>query len=128
MSYNFRVKLLPPRLRSSLVPLVQHERKSFLSRGTTEGEAARRAVKHPGRPYTEFSVGDPVLLRANNGSSAKDSKTKKIPLLFEGPYVLKEAVSFASYVLVDPLSSQERGTFHASHLRRYFSKEGAAVP
>lgn len=81
-------------------------------------KAARRAARQKVRTM-EFKVGDLVLLRANPVSSAVDRQTKKFFLLYEGPYRIKKKIHNATYVLQRVTDDSERGSFHASHLKRY---------
>lgn len=116
-----RVKILPQSLRGPPTdrPPIPLERKLILARETLESKAARRAIRQPARPYYNFQPGDLVLLKSNPVSSAIKSETKKFLLLFEGPYIIKKSISFATYILIEPTTNQERGSFHASHLKKY---------
>lgn len=100
-----------------------HEQRLFLAKASLEGKAARRALCNPGRPYRHFREGDLVLLRANNTSSSIDAETKKLLLLFEGPFKIKKQVRDATYVLEGLDTKKERGIFHASHLKLYHPSE-----
>lgn len=91
----------------------------FLARETFLSKAQRREAANPGKPYKPFEVGQLVLLKANNISSATDDVTKKFCLLFEGPYRVKKAIHHKTYVLEWPESGKERGVFHACHLKIY---------
>ncbi|XP_044767166.1 uncharacterized protein LOC123323031 [Coccinella septempunctata] len=66
-----------------------------------------------------FGLGDLVLLKANNTSSAIKSEIKKFLLLFEGPFEIKKKIHDHTYVLVSPKTGEERGIFHSSHLKTY---------
>ncbi|KAB0803020.1 hypothetical protein PPYR_05206 [Photinus pyralis] len=116
-----RAKLLPKNKQGPVNEKITVERKIVLARESMESKAARRAVANPGSHFQEFEEGDYVLLRANVVSSAIKAETKKFMLLFEGPYKIKKSVSYATYVIVDPVTLAERGTFHASHLKKFYN-------
>ncbi|KAL3279019.1 hypothetical protein HHI36_016535 [Cryptolaemus montrouzieri] len=115
-----RVSLLPTALQ---VPHVTEdlEKKLILAKETLHSRAARRALRKSARPYPKLEPGDLVLLRSNPISSVLKQETKKFLLLFEGPYRIKKAISFDTYILVDVKSNKERGSFHVCHLKKYFN-------
>ncbi|XP_044762335.1 uncharacterized protein LOC123319431 [Coccinella septempunctata] len=81
--------------------------------------ASKRATRNPGKKLHIFDIGDLVLLRANNSSSAIKSEIKKFLLLFEGPFRIKKKIHDHTYLLSLPNSDEERGIFHSSHLKLY---------
>lgn len=117
------LKLLPKHFRPFNADL-DFAAKLTLAQGTLEGKAARRALKHPGRPYHPFQPGELVLLRNNPVSSVLEGITKK--LLFEGPYRIKKRIGLATYILTRS-DNTKRGMFHASHLRLYCSDKAGTL-
>lgn len=115
-----KIKLLPDKLQSPSAPTFTYSHKLMLARENFENRAARRAARRPFFPYMNFELGDLVLLKANRMSSAVNAETKKFLLLYEGPYKVKRKVSFDTYLLESPDTRVERGTFHASHIKKYY--------
>jgi transposase InsO family protein len=68
-----------------------------------------------------FTMGDLVLLRANPIPQDPLRESKKFLPLFEGPFRLKKQVGSNTFVLEEPNSMKERGTFHCSLLRPFFA-------
>lgn len=114
-----RNRLLPPSVSPPACTLLSPEQKLVLAEASLKSKAERRAIRYPGRPYVRFAIGDAVLLKANNLSSALKAETKKLLLLFEGPYRIKKEIRDDTYVLGYMENQKERGVFHASHLKRY---------
>ncbi|CAI6372039.1 unnamed protein product [Macrosiphum euphorbiae] len=83
-------------------------------------KAEERRIRHDrqGKP-TKFSIGDEVLVRTHNSSSAVDRQIKKFFMLYEGPYNIIEVKNHNAYVLNDPVTNQVRGTFNVIFLRKY---------
>ncbi|KAJ8977624.1 hypothetical protein NQ317_010245, partial [Molorchus minor] len=94
------------------------EQKLVLAEASLSSKAERRALRYPGRPYVKFVPGDLVLLKANSQSSALRAETKKLLLLFEGPFRIKKQIRDDTYVLQGVDGDRERGVFHASHLKK----------
>lgn len=67
----------------------------------TKAEERRRRHNHKGRSV-EFHIGDEVLVRTHNLSSAVDRKIHKFFMLYEGPFVVKEIKNHNAYVVCDP--------------------------
>lgn len=83
-------------------------------------KARRRQTKHDkNKKFTEFSVGDLVWLKSNHMSSAEDRETKKLFLLFEGPYRIKSIAGHNAYALESPRDGTVRGTFNVISLKPY---------
>lgn len=116
---NEPVKFLPAKLSFPAKAPLSLDEKLILAEATLKTKAERRAVTHPGRPYQSFQTGELVLLRANNLSSAIKAETKKLLLLFEGPFRIKKVIRDHTYLLEFIKFQKERGIFHASHLKRY---------
>lgn len=71
---------------------------------------------------TSFSVGDLVLVRANNISDAASKKIAKFMTLFEGPYIILEKVYETTFVVAHPTTKKVRGKFNIQDLRRYYTR------
>lgn len=67
---------------------------------------------------TQLQVGELVLLRSNPISSAADRETKKLALLYKGPYRIKEVIANNAYRLEDVESGVEIGIHNIVNLRK----------
>lgn len=84
----------------------------------------KRAEKHSEKhKFTEYKVGDLVLIRANYVSDAGSKVLSKFLAVYEGPYRLKEKRFNNSFVLENPETKKVRGPFHANHFKLWQSGE-----
>lgn len=65
----------------------------------------------------KFNVRDLVLVRSNFKSDKLNKKISKFYTLFLGPYVIREKISFDTYVIAN--ENIDVGQFHVSHLKPY---------
>lgn len=70
--------------------------------------------------FTEFNIGDSVLVKTNRLSNANKQVTYKFLSIFQGPYIITRKLGIATYEISDH-KGKVRGRFHASNIRRYFS-------
>lgn len=116
----------PPRLIPEILQLPDCESqqdahvKIFLARESLLSRASKRVSRCKSRFNFNFAVGDLVLLKSNPVSSVLSSETKKLLLLYEGPYRIKRIVGLHTYILEYNDGRSERGQFHASHLKPYY--------
>lgn len=69
--------------------------------------------------FTQYAVGDYVLVKALNVSNPAKKQIAKFMSLYEGPYVIKKVIHGASYILKHVQGNRERGLFHTHDLRPY---------
>ena len=69
----------------------------------------------------KYEVGQLVLVRRHDLSSAQDKEIKKFFLLYEGPYEVREIKMKNSYVLQNRETREIVGTHNATNLKLYWS-------
>ena len=94
---------------------------------------ARRRIKKCAEELTEkfnaehklvsFKTGESVLLRALNVARREDNTAAKFFRLYNGPYTLSEQVGKNTFMLTNPNTNRAIGKFHASSLRKYYTKD-----
>ena len=85
----------------------------------TKGE--RRKQRHDAKgKWTKYEVGQLVLVRRHDLSSAQD-KEMKFFLLYEGPYEIVEVKMSNAYVLRNPATQELVSTQNATNLKLYRS-------
>ena len=84
----------------------------------TKAEERRRRHDRKGR-FTKFQVGDEVLVRTHNLSSAVDKQIQNFFLLYEGPCTVVAIKKSNAYVVKDTNTLRVRGTYNIIHLRPY---------
>ena len=72
--------------------------------------------------WTKYEVGQLVLVRRHDLSSAQDKEIKKFFLLYEGPYEVIEIKMDNAYVLRNQVTREIVGTHNATNLKKYWSK------
>ena len=75
---------------------------------------------HAKKYGTRYEVGDLVLVKSCNLSSASDNQIAKFLALYEGPYHIIEKKRPSTFVLRDITSQKLRRLFHVNNLKRYF--------
>ena len=86
----------------------------------TKGE--RRKQRHDAKgKWTKYEVGQLVLVKRHDLSSAQDKEIKKFFLLYEGPYEIVEVKMQNAYVLRNPTTQEIVGTQNATNLKLYRS-------
>ena len=87
----------------------------------TKGE--RRKQKHDGKgKWVKYEIGQLVLVRRHDLSSAQDKEIKKFFLLYEGPYEVVNIKMDNAYVLRNQTTGELVGTHNATNLKRYWLK------
>lgn len=91
-----------------------------IAREIQRTKAEQRRIRHDriGNPIN-FRVGEQVLIRTHNLSSAIDKQIHKFFLLYEGPYIIHEIKQRNAYVVYDPGKDRIRGTYNVIFLRKY---------
>ena len=95
---------------------IQLANKSLL----TKGERRKRRHDEKGK-WTKYEVGQLVLVRRHDLSSAQDKEIKKLFLLYEGPYEIIEIKMNNAYVLQNQVMREIIGTHNATNLKLYWS-------
>ena len=86
----------------------------------TKGE--RRKQRHDAKgKWTKYEVGQLVLVKRHDLSSAQDKEIKKFFLLYEGPYEIVEIKMQNAYVLRNQATQEIVGTQNATNLKLYRS-------
>jgi hypothetical protein len=70
----------------------------------------------------DLMPGDLVLLRVETTSSAIKEETKKMHLLYQGPFLVKKVLHVDTFVLESLDSKMERGVFNRRHLKKFVSR------
>ena len=86
----------------------------------SKGEQRKRRHDARGK-WVKYEVGQLVLVRRHDLSSAQDKEIKKFFLLYEGPYEVVEIKMKNSYVLQDRETREIVGTHNATNLKLYWS-------
>nr|CAI5864426.1 unnamed protein product [Callosobruchus analis] len=85
-------------------------------------KAAKRQSKHDNKQkLKKFEVNQLVWLKSNNMSSADNHEIKKLFLLYEGPYRIREIAGHNAYLLENSQTGVERGVFNIVNLKPYKS-------
>ena len=71
--------------------------------------------------WTQYEVGQLVLVRRHDLTSAQDKEIKKFFLLYEGPYEIVEIKMKNSYVLQNRETREIVGTHNATNLKLFWS-------
>ena len=87
----------------------------------TKGERRKQRHDMKGK-WTQYEVGQLVLVRRHDLSSAQDKEIKKFFLLYEGPYEIVEIKMRNSYVLQNRETREIVGTHNATNLKGYWLK------
>ena len=74
------------------------------------------------RDRTKYEVGQLVLVRRHDLSSAQEKEIIKFFLLYEGPYEIVEVKMNNAYVLRNQATQEIVGTQNATNLKLYWSK------
>jgi len=114
----------PKRLIETLVEFPNREEPDLetvikLAREVLLGKARKRKKRHDTGKPTKFEVGDLVLVRTHYQSSALRKEIKKLFLLYEGPYRIKEIVGANAYLLEYVTGDRIKGTFNVVTLKPY---------
>lgn len=105
--------------------LVKEEKVSVV-REKLRVEAERRNKQQAAR-QTQFSVGDWVLLRVAERSQFVKKETKKLFLLYEGPFVISRARGPNAWELIGATDRVVKGTYNAYSLRPFHKVEEVSV-
>ena len=71
---------------------------------------------------TKYEIGQRVLVRRHDLSSAQDKEIKKFFLLYEGPYEIIDIKMGNAYVLQNQVTREIVGTQNATNLKLYWTK------
>lgn len=88
----------------------KNSRKRF---GTWKKHAEKR------KNFTQYEIGDLVLIKANNTSDASSKIISKFLSLYEGSYKLEKKLSKNTFILINPKTNTERGQFHSSLFKKW---------
>ena len=86
----------------------------------SKGELRKRRHDARGK-WVKYEIGQLVLVRRHDLSSAQDKEIKKFFLLYEGPYEVVEIKMKNSYVLQNRETREIVGTHNATNLKLYWS-------
>ena len=92
----------------------------------TKGERRKQRHDMKGK-WRQYEVGQLVLVRRHDLSSAQDKEIKKFFLLYEGPYEVVEIKMDNAYVLRNQMTEEIVGTHNATYLKKYWSKRRSFV-
>ena len=103
---------------------VPHGRKLVLAKERLLSKAEQRKRRHD-RNLTpvKYEVGQLVLIKNHDQSSALDKEIKKFFLLYAGPYEVSEVKMENAYVLIDLQTREIKGTYNVTQLKRYYLSE-----
>ena len=87
----------------------------------TKGERRKRKHDEKGK-WVKYEVGQLVLVRRHDLSSAQDKEIKKFFLLYEGPYEIVEIKMNNAYELCNQIAQEIVGTQNATNLKLYWSR------
>lgn len=88
----------------------------------SKAEAGQKKQRNTTKKYTKFEVGQSVWLKANNMSSAEDGEIKKLFLLYEGPYRIKDIAGHNAYTLENTADGSIRGVFNVVSLKPHITE------
>ena len=71
----------------------------------------------------QYEVGQLVLIKNHDQSSALNKEIKKFFLLYDGPYEVSEEKMENAYVLVDLQTREIKGTYNVTQLKKYYLAE-----
>lgn len=80
-----------------------------------------KKINSPNKP--DFQLNEKVLLKTDPLSSAIDNKTKKLMLVYEGPYLIKKIIHFDTFLIKELNTNKERGIFNRKYLKKYFTRD-----
>ena len=86
----------------------------------SKGERRKRRHDAKGK-WMKYEIGQLVLVRRHDLSSAQDKEIKKFFLLYEGPYEVIEVKKNNAYVLQNRETMEIIGTHNATNLKVYWS-------
>lgn len=90
-----------------------------LALGKMVDSASKRGKRHERKyPYSNLEPGDLVLLRTDPISSVLDKETRKLALLYKGPFRVKEVVAPNAYRLVGLEDDFDQGIHNIVNLRK----------
>jgi len=113
---------LPVSLELSL-----EEKRQLAAKSMKKVVERRKRIHQQSPPQQTFKEGQLVLLATNKQSSAIDSETKKFFPLAEGPFIIKKAIHWDTFLLQHMNTDKERGIFNSSHLRPFHSRDVIAA-
>lgn len=94
-----------------------------MRKSTSESKKKTKAAEriNKGMKITNFKVGEKVLLKAYPISDAMNKIVSKFCDLYHAPYVIKEKVGKATYIIASPKDHEkERGKFNIHLLKKYY--------
>lgn len=106
-------KMLPTRRTMALKDIRKEVQKNLR-------HAAELRKKYGPKAPTVFHTGDLVLLRTNPVSNAGEKVFGKFLPLYEGPFRVESKPHPNTYKLKDPVTTEVRGVFNVTNLRKYF--------
>ena len=117
----------PPREISDLIkfpqsPEYQFNRIQYHDKIMEKLEQRRRKYKQqaPTR-IIKYKIGDQVLLRNRELPSTMEGITKKLLVLYVGPYTITKDHENNTYELTDTINKKIKGTYNQTSLKRYYS-------
>ena len=68
----------------------------------------------------QYNVGDQVLLKNRELPSTMEGITKKLLVLYIGPYTITKDHKNNTYEIADPISKKVKGTYNQASLKKYY--------
>ena len=68
----------------------------------------------------QYQVGDKVLLKNRELPSSREGITKKLLLLYNGPYIITKNNNNNTYIISDVTTKRIKGTYNQASLKRYY--------
>ena len=116
----------PPREISDIINFPQNQeyqfnKNQFYNKIVEKIEQRRRKYQNtvPLR-IIQYQVGDQILLKNRELPSTMEGITKKLLLLYTGPYTITKNNQNNTYEITDPVSKKIKGTFNQASLKKYY--------
>lgn len=114
-------------LLNPFIPQIPHERKLELASQRIRTKQLKRAERaNRNKKFTNFNIGDLVLIKTHPQSNALSGETAKLFHIFEGPFRISRTLGRNTYFVTLPEDdTREYGLYHTSAIKKY--KEPIAI-
>ena len=101
-------------------PEYQFEGTKFYNRMLEKTEQQRKKYVQSQPKAIKYKVGEKVLIRNRELPSTIQGITKKILLLYTGPFIITKDKENNTYEVTDTINNKIKGTYNQASLRRYY--------